>query len=81
MIIKEYNSDNYEFGGYEFDPYSNWTDVWESVIEPIIETHIINYTEEEMDDVDTLINIFMEEYGCFDSVREACERFFDANKI
>ena len=74
----------YEFDGYEFNPNGSWTDVWTDVIEPLIETHIYdnnNYSDEAINDLDAIINVFMDEYGQFDSVRIACEKFFDENYI
>jgi len=78
-IIRNYEIPLYEFGGYKFDPNGDWTDIWYSVIEPIIDEHFGSETFE--DDVDAIINMFMDEFGEFDSVRIACEKFFDENYI
>ena len=79
FICTTYEIPLYEFDGYEFDPESDWTDIWDSVIQPIIDEHSGSETFE--DDVDALINMFMDEFGEYDSVRIACEKFFDENYI
>lgn len=77
-----------EFHGYEFDPNSSWGDIWSAVIGPIVDGHynhigIAGYTQQEAeDDIDALINIFMDEYGNeYPNVEEACLRFFDGDRI
>lgn len=71
---------------YMFDPDSSWTDIWEAVIEPIINNHFDNigpgYTQEEAeDDIDALVNMFYDEFGDYPNVRRACRKFFDENDI
>lgn len=71
--------EEFEFDGYEFDPYSNWTDIWDDVIQPIIESYQEHDYEYE-DDLDAKINMFYDEYSEYPSVRLACEKFFDEQK-
>ena len=71
--------EEFEFDGYEFDPYSNWTDIWDDVIQPIIESYQEHDYEYE-DDLDAKINMFLDEYSDYPSVRLACEKFFDEQK-
>lgn len=78
-IIRNYEIPLCEFEGYEFDPNGNWTDIWYSVIQPIIDENFGSETFE--DDVDGIINMFMDEFGEYNSVRIACEKFFDENYI
>lgn len=77
-----------EFDGYEFDPNSSWNDIWSAVIGPIVDDHFAHigiggYTQQEAeDDIDALINIFMDEYGDeYPNVKKACLRFFDGDRI
>lgn len=77
-----------EFDGYEFEPNSSWGDIWSAVIGPIVDDHFAHigiggYTQQEAeDDIDALINIFMDEYGDeYPNVKEACLRFFDGDRI
>lgn len=75
-----------EFDGYTFDPNSSWTDIWEAVIEPIIDSHFDamgpGYTQDEaMDDIDAIVNMFDAEFGDYPNVRRACQKFFDENDI
>ena len=80
MIIKEENEKLEEFDGYYFNPNSTWIDVFNDVITPIIDDHFVAYPNWE-DDIDAIINCFMDEYGHYPCVRHACERFFDENYI
>ena len=77
-----------EFDALAFNPNSSWNDIWSAVIGPIIDDHfahigIDGYTQQEAeDDIDALINIFMDEYGDeYPNVKEACLRFFDGDRI
>ena len=84
--LKEDLTNLVEFDDYTFDPNSSWTDIWEAVIEPIINNHFDNigpgYTQEEAeDDIDALINIFDNEFGDYPNVRRACQKLFDENDI
>jgi len=81
--LTESDEDTLEFHGYTFNPYANWTEIYGNVIEPIVDDHYNNigrgYTQEEAeDDIDAIINIFMDEYGEeYPNVKKACLRFFD----
>lgn len=77
-----------EFDALTFNPNSSWNDIWSAVIGPIIDDHFAHigiggYTQQEAeDDIDALINIFMDEYGDeYPNVKEACLRFFDGDRI
>lgn len=77
----------FEFDGYEFDPNSPWTEIWDAVISPIIDSQfnhvgIGGYTQQEAeDDIDAKINIFCEEFLDYPNVVRACNKFFDENDI
>lgn len=86
--LTESEEDTLDFQGYTFNPYVNWTEIYGNVIEPIIDDHYNNiglggYSQEEAeDDIDAIINIFMDEYGDeYPNVKEACLRFFDGDRI
>lgn len=84
--LKEDFTNLEEFDGYTFDPNSSWTDIWEAVIEPIINNHFDGigpgYTQEEAeDDIDAIVNMFDNEFGDYPNVRRACQKFFDENDI
>lgn len=77
-----------EFDALTFNPNSSWNEIYKAVIEPIIDEHFNNvgiagYTQQEAeDDIDAIINIFMDEYGDeYPNVKEACLRFFDGDRI
>lgn len=84
--LKEDFTNLVEFDDYTFDPNSSWTDIWEAVIEPIINNHFDaigpGYTQEDAeDDIDALVNMFDNEFGDYPNVRRACQKFFDENDI
>lgn len=76
-------SDLEDFQGYEFDPNSSWTTIYDDVISPIINVHLGNigvagYTQQEAeDDIDAIINIFDEQFGTeYPNVHRACLQFW-----
>lgn len=85
LHIKEsFNEEKLEFDGYEFDPYSSWSNIWTDVIGPIVDSHfdkigINGYTQQEAeDDIDAIINIFNDEFGTqYPNVAKACDKFFN----
>lgn len=86
--LTESEEDTLDFQGYTFNPYANWTEIFGDVIGPIVDDHYNNiglggYSQEEAeDDIDAIINIFMDEYGDeYPNVKEACLRFFDGDRI
>lgn len=86
--LTESGEDTLDFQGYTFNPCANWTEIYGNVIAPIVDDHYNNiglggYSQEEAeDDIDAIINIFMDEYGDeYPNVKEACLRFFDGDRI
>lgn len=81
--LTESEGDTLDFDGYDFNPNATWNEIFRDVIEPIIDDHYNNigrgYTQEEAeDDIDAIINMFMDEYGDeYPNVKKACLRFFD----
>ncbi len=86
--LTESEEDTLDFHGYTFNPYAKWNEILRDVIEPVIDEHynhvgLAGYTQQEAeDDIDAIINIFMDEYGEeYPNVEEACLRFFDGDRI
>ena len=75
-IVKESIED---FNGYEFDPESSWTSIWNDVIQPIIDDEF-NYNpgiESNIeDDIEAKITIFEDEFGYYPNVKLACDKFW-----
>ena len=77
------NGDLEDFQGYEFDPNSSWSTIYQDVIDPIINEHfdiigVNGYTQQEAeDDIDAIVNIFDDEFGTeYPNVHKACMRFW-----
>ena len=75
-LIKESIED---FNGYEFDPESSWTSIWNDVIQPIIDDEF-NYNpgiESNIeDDIEAKITMFEDEFGYYPNVKLACDKFW-----
>ena len=66
---------------YTFNPNSNWTKIWQSVIQPLIDKYFNAYDNWE-DDLDFKINLFYDVFADkYPNVKTACNKFWDKNII
>lgn len=66
---------------YTFNPNSNWTKIWQSVIQPLIDKYFNAYDNWE-DDLDFKINLFYDVFADkYPNVKRACNKFWDENDI
>lgn len=76
------DSGEWEFDGYVFDPYSHWTQIWNDVIEKVIDRYF-NYvsngsmTQEEAEEtIDAKISYLERDFGTFPNVKKAIDKYY-----